>query len=353
VDFIKTNPDWEAQITQKPYCVTVKRDGDYILLAYSQIDSDFTNDIVKECRGIILDKDYNHVCVPFFKFGNYGEGYVDAIDWKTARVQSKIDGSLIKAAFYNGEWHISTNGMIDARKAEIQSDLSPYKNFYDLFMAAAENSGLDIEKLGNGYTWMFELVSPWNRVVVSYENTELYHIGARNMTTMEEENIDIGVKKPKEYPLYSIEECVKAASELPFSEEGYVVVDANWHRNKVKSPAYAAAHHLNTGAITTARIVGILRQGTDDDFIAYFSHFKGIVEETKAKINEFCDEMDKNTVGISRDDAKKDRKGFAAMATTTMCPPFLFSWLDGRCETAREWLWQQTDEKVAYWIEKV
>jgi len=37
---------------------------------------------------------------------------------------------------------------------------------------------------------------------------------------------------------------VAAAEALPFDEEGYVVVDANWHRAKVKSLAYLQVHHL-------------------------------------------------------------------------------------------------------------
>jgi len=31
--------------------------------------------------------------------------YADTIDWSAARVQEKVDGSLIKVWYYNGEWN--------------------------------------------------------------------------------------------------------------------------------------------------------------------------------------------------------------------------------------------------------
>ena len=85
--FIQSNPNWELRLSQKPYCITVKHKDNFIMFSYSQIDSDFFNPVVKECRGIILDDKFNVCCYGFNKFGNYGEGYADNIDWNTARMQ--------------------------------------------------------------------------------------------------------------------------------------------------------------------------------------------------------------------------------------------------------------------------
>ena len=90
IEFIKNNIDWEQKLQDKPYCITIKRKDNFIIFNYNQIESDFYNPIVKECRGVILeDKTFKPVCVPFYKFGNYGEGYADTIDWSAARVQKK------------------------------------------------------------------------------------------------------------------------------------------------------------------------------------------------------------------------------------------------------------------------
>ncbi len=50
-----------------------------------------------QSRGLILRKDTNQpVCVPFYKFFNFGEEQAHPIDWSTALVYEKVDGSLIK-----------------------------------------------------------------------------------------------------------------------------------------------------------------------------------------------------------------------------------------------------------------
>lgn len=105
--FIKDNANWEELLTKKPYCLKIKKDEDYTILSYNQIESDFYNPIVRECRGIILENStLTPVCVPFYKFGNYGEGYVPDIDWSSARTQEKVDGSLIKVWYHNGKWRV-------------------------------------------------------------------------------------------------------------------------------------------------------------------------------------------------------------------------------------------------------
>ena len=54
VDYIKTHPDWRKELTQKPFCLTIKDKGPYTIFSYSQIDSDFSLPEVQVARGIIL-----------------------------------------------------------------------------------------------------------------------------------------------------------------------------------------------------------------------------------------------------------------------------------------------------------
>jgi tRNA splicing ligase len=53
--------------------------------------------VVQECRGLILDESANWriVAFPYTKFFNYGEEHAASIDWSTACVQEKLDGSLM------------------------------------------------------------------------------------------------------------------------------------------------------------------------------------------------------------------------------------------------------------------
>lgn len=87
-----------------------------VLLKYNQVESDFRKPIVRECRGLVLDEadDWRVVCRAFDKFFNYGEPGAAEIDWGTARVQEKLDGSLTTLYSYAGRWHVATSGSPDA-----------------------------------------------------------------------------------------------------------------------------------------------------------------------------------------------------------------------------------------------
>ena len=55
LDFIKQNKENWKDVLQKPlYSLIVKEDDDYILLKYNQLESDLSNSIVQECRGVSL-----------------------------------------------------------------------------------------------------------------------------------------------------------------------------------------------------------------------------------------------------------------------------------------------------------
>ena len=141
LDFIESNPDWENKLMGSPYFVKTKREDGLVLTKYDQTHSDMTIPLVRECRGIILDETNGHqpVCVPLFKFGNFGESYIPDIDWTSACIQEKLDGSLIKLWYHAGEWRVSSNGEINARNAYIRPTLLndvPETNLHALFSEA-------------------------------------------------------------------------------------------------------------------------------------------------------------------------------------------------------------------------
>lgn len=351
-EFIKQNDNWEQILAEKPYCLKIKKDDEYTLLSYDQIKSDFYNEIVRECRGIILEnKTLEPVCIPFYKFGNYGEGYVPNIDWNSARTQEKVDGSLIKVWFHNGKWRVSTNGTIDAYKCEIgQVDLlkldCPYKYFGELFDKAKENVGLDFEKLNKDYTYMFELVSPYNKVVIEYKEIAIYHIGTRNNRTLEELDIDIGVKKPQQFTLYTLEECLESASKLPYNEEGYVVVDKDWNRIKIKSPQYVAVHHIkNNGDVNIASIVQLIRTNEIGEFLTYFAEYTNNVNIIKSKINNILLSLNNGLLEI-KDKEFATQKDFALAVKDRPFSAFFFSWNKDRSLTPETWFWKMDNNKI-------
>lgn len=355
IEFLGNNANWKEILTQPPYCLTIKEEDDFILIKYNQCDSDFNEQLVRECRGIILDKNLKPVCIPFFKFGNYGESYCPEIDWKSARVQEKVDGSLIKVWFYDGKWRVSTNGTIDAYKSELGQSLFslleiPFETFGQLFYRASENAGLDFERLNKNYTYMFELVSPYNKVVVPYKDITIYHIGTRNNQTIEELDEDIGVQKPKHFDLHTLEDCIETASKMPYSEEGYVVVDKNWNRVKIKSPQYVAVHHLkNNGDLNIASLVQLIRTNEIEEFCTYFPEYKDIVMKLKNKTEEVIDRLETNLekLKIKNFETKKD---FALEVKDLPFSAFYFAWYGDKSITPKEWFWGHDNNKIKEWL---
>jgi hypothetical protein len=349
-EFIHAHHDWEARLAEAPYFIRVKRDGPYVLLKYEQYASDFTSPLVRDCRGVIFDEEdsYRPVCVPFFKFGNYGEPYVPEIDWGTARVQEKIDGSLIKLWHDRGGWRTSTNSAIDARNAASQNAYSEEftgRTFYDLFWEAWENANGQLDRLDKGCTYLFELTSPLNRVIVRYRETGIWHIGTRDNSTLTEFETDIGVRKPKEHPLRDLADVVAAAEKLSADGEGFVVVDGNYRRVKVKSPRYVMLAHLLAGVSTEKNILSLILRGEAEEFLTYFPEYTEDVDRMKRRFEDLIDDIEKEAMSL-RDLKFGSRKDMAAVVTRMKYPAFLFAVSDGKIASAREWLHTRPAEKV-------
>jgi T4 RnlA family RNA ligase len=337
LDYIRNHIEWRKELVEKPYCISIKDDGPYTLFGYNMIDSDFKLPIVQVCRGIILkncdSSDPIIVCQAFNKFFNYNEPNAHSIDWNTARIQEKIDGSIIKVWFDDGAWHVSTNGVIDAHNAGLQVPQDGLISYYDLFSLAAINAGLDYNKLRANNTWIFELVSPWNRIVVPYKETTIYHIGARYNLTGLEFDEDIGIQKPHVYSFASWEDMVKTTAELPFDREGYVVVDNNWSRVKVKSLAYLQAHHIkNNGNINPDRVLELIRSGNDTEFVEYFPEYKEHFDKIRVKYRESLDYINKVLYNITgmRGGNRKDFAMWVMKNINEKMRKYCFTWYDGK-----------------------
>lgn len=259
----------------EPYCLDIKEQGDLALLKYNQYNSDFTNPIVRECRGIIFYKPtWDVVCFPFTKFFNEGEVYADHLDESELHVYEKVDGSLAKVWYFEGAWRLSSNGTIDA--ADALTDLSGY-NFQSLFMRALSTYGLDWQSftstLDKNYTYMYELATEVNRIVVEYQGFHVYYLGQRNIHTFQEEYIpDERIDNVQVYSFKTIKDIIAAAEALPDNAEGYVVRDKNWNRVKIKSPRYFLLHKLaNNGK---PDLVEYYLENELSELFAYFPEYR-------------------------------------------------------------------------------
>lgn len=349
-EFIVKNSDWRSKLAEAPYYITIKEDNNLIIFSYNLVKgSDFTNPIVRECRGIILEKEsWDVVCRGFDKFGNYGESYVPELDWYTATVTEKIDGSLIKVFWYQDEWRIATNNSIDAFAARIEE--ARYSgSFGDLFLKTFEKKYGSFDKSLNKdrVTYLFELVSPCTQIVVPYAEPDIFYLGCRNNitgieTAFFEENFNF--KTPKTYSLTSLEAVQKAAATLPHTEEGYVVVDKNYNRCKIKSPEYVMAHHMiNNNQISKRKLIEIINCGDEEEFLIYCPAFRDEIKKLKGQRQDYNNYLI-NVVytieqfGFARGKTKKE---FIEWLKTRSFDPFTFQfllyWYDYRNLTFKEW----------------
>jgi len=256
--------------SQEPFHFKVSEDAEknLYLLKYDQFKTDFKEKAAHEARGIILCKDTNRVvCYPFNKFFNAGEKHASEIDWESAIVHHKYDGSIIKLYYHDDKWHVATNGTTDAKKAESFGG----KTLFELFQEASSDHNLDYDKLDKECTYMFELMHPEHLIVIRYQKPKIIHIGTRHNITYEESYDHIGIEQAEHFLLKTLEDCQNEAIKLGAAQEGYVIRDKHWNRIKVKGPTYVKLHHTLTNNHLTEEEVAaqMILKGEEDEVKAY------------------------------------------------------------------------------------
>jgi len=371
IDYIKTHKNWKSELEGPPYNLIIKEDGGLTILSYTP-HTDFNEVICRECRGLIIDSEtFEIVCYGFDKFFNYSDPHAADIDWGSVAIQKKIDGSLIKVAYSEkGRGYldgrkilVSTNNCIFAADASVNKlgadarGESVISNFEELFWKAVEIAGKASDKPDGilnktnilpGYTYMFELCSPYNRIVVPHSDIEIYHIGTRNNETLEEVEADIGIQKPERYGFATLEECVESVSKLPYNEEGYVAVDKYYHRVKIKSPAYVATHHIISN-ISDKRLFLLIRDGQSENFLSRFPEYRGMIEGIEAKISKFTEYVSKFADANKLSEiptGKEFDKEYAMIVKDSLCPSFFFGIRQNKWSGPTEYLKGFLESKV-------
>lgn len=332
-EFILAHDNWRELLADAPYNLKISEDDGYVLFKYNQIASDFNKEICKEARGLILDTQDNFRVVryAFKKFFNVDEGFAAHLDWDTAVATEKIDGSIMSVWFARGKWHLSTNGTIDAFKAELNG-VGPYKTFGELFESVLPLSWFK-NNVSNYFAHMcytFELVSPYNKVVIDYPETKVYLLSIRNMNTLVEYPLDEVAEFAKRFNLtmpqfyYMNDEAGfrRLVEQMPEGHEGIVVRDENGERVKIKTLLYFEMHRAkNNGVITLERIVDLIRANDHYEFLSYFPEYQSVFDDVKRqidhsevvleKVRQDVAEWKNNNKDVYEQDERMARKWFA------------------------------------------
>ena len=322
--FIKKYPDsFEEELAKAPYAVKVKRHPkrpNLVMFRYSQFESDFTNPIVRCCRGSVYDisplpngtpisGDGEDIIVrpylmPFFKFNNYGEKSADPIDWNsTLYVRDKLDGSLLKLLKEPGGSDLwTTNGSFDIHvevpelfPAPTDENLPPPYTFASLRDYALRGHEEEVKRLPEGWTFMFELTSPYNKIIVPYRETKLTLLGCRDQQGLEHtpewaaETFGLSFATPQIYQFKNIDEVIAYCKSVDTNDrEGVVVQDGNFNRIKIKTEHYISLFYLKgDDHFSDSRVFEAIKQGSIDDALASWPEIGPRTDEITAEWTGF------------------------------------------------------------------
>ena len=215
-------------------------------LKYGAIGVEKANPIVRACRGAVVQKDddgFSLEAYAFDRFFNLGEAEADEIDWSSANVYEKYDGSLIKL-FWNGvQWVVSTSGSVGGAGNVGDSGKSFEELFWDTFRFMRYNAF----DLNPDYCYVFELCAPENRIVVKYDEPMLRLLAVRDRANDFVE-LPLGdfsrvfwVAESFDYGAIQLLQAVNARGA---DHEGFIVCDAYGRRIKVKSDVYVQLHRV-------------------------------------------------------------------------------------------------------------
>ena len=305
--------------------------------------------MVRVARGLIVeyvpsrpDRIRRIVANPFPRFANLDEIEETRLDQLPSElyVSEKLDGSLIIVWHYLGRWYFSTRGGFASRQAQAAE-------------AWYRKMGL-ADPPDTSCTYLFEWISPDNRIVVDYKDRqELVLLAVRRTATGEEDPPErlpivasyIGVRA---VPMRRLFEAVK---DLPFGppdqHEGYVLYSHKpYLRVKVKSPAWVMAHrilhHLSPAQVVEWAKTGVLPEEVLRLPPSLLSPIEQAIMQAQAAYEDLMAQA-KALVHRTAHLSSRKEKALATEGEPKAVRTVFFALLDGNEERASEIAWAMVE----------
>jgi RNA ligase len=231
---------------------------------------DLSGAIRREARGLIFDRDGNIMSRPFHKFFNVNERaetQTHEIDMSQPHViMEKMDGSMIRPILVDGYLRLATKMGVTNVAMEAEAWLaaqdSEYKDWLRVYMA-------------NGYTPIFEWVSPFNQIVLAYEIEDLVLLAIRDNVTGE--YLDLNEELEAIYCPFTVVRSYGsmegnileyiARQRGAEGREGDIIRFADGHMLKVKNDWYVRIHKTIDRITFDRNIVDLIINEEVDDVI--------------------------------------------------------------------------------------
>lgn len=303
------------------------------------------DEVTKACRGLIIDHSFNIVARPFPKFFNVEEHDASDIPHEQPHVFTKEDGSLAILFRYNGHIEIATRGSFTSDQAVWAT--KQLKERYWGFAITGMKMLMDA-----GYTPLFEIIYPDNRVVVDYGPDEkLVLLGL--MSNQEGASVPFVAPEPGMWPHVAARHEYTSLADLKAldlpNREGFVLYyPQSDFRVKVKFPTYVETHRKVFGLSTTwvweamengTKHELTLLEGLPDEYMDW-------VETTGREYRLKALEIEKECrQDLADADPAWSRKQFAEYATQCAYPKILFLLYDDK--SYQEAIWKLVKPKYA------
>ena len=132
----------------------------------------------RECRGLIFDADGNLMSRPFHKFFNINEReetQTHVVDMSQPHaIMEKMDGSMIRPILVDGYLRLATKMGVTHVAMQAEEWLAAQDPSLKEWMRQCVRDSV---------TPIFEWVSPFNQIVLAYEEADLVYLGTRDNAT--------------------------------------------------------------------------------------------------------------------------------------------------------------------------
>lgn len=262
------------------------------------------------CRSVIINSDNKVIGFAPPKSINadtFIQKYPDNKSHDSIVAEEFIEGTMINVFFdpsigLTGGWEISTRNTVGATSSFYKSPNA--KTFRQMFMEAATENKLDINKLETDMCYSFVLQHPENRIVVPFSKPQLYLVGVYKIENKPNEIIvshydvseykhffsELGtsVKFPEEYKFDSYKELVDKYGSMNTSYDIVGVVIHNkltGERTKIRNPVYEQVRNLRGNQPKLQyQYLCLRKEGKVKDFLKYYP-------ENKKEFSTFRDQV--------------------------------------------------------------
>lgn len=312
-----------------------KTDGQLVILDYNTLSPSlsWSEPYGYVCRGLILDaRTFDVISFGLPKFWNLGESEAAAIDWSTARVVEKLDGSMVQRFFnpHTSRFEYSTRYQLPHELAK--NEVRPGLTWLDLINRCIDPSTYPVQPPNR--TFVYEVMSPANRIVVRQTDYSSKLIAVRELRDLEERVVpdDVG---PRSFSYTSATETqIYAETFKGTDQEGFVVVDGSFRRVKVKGSDYVRLHRLKDNNASPRALINLARSGDYEEVLTHFPELRPPVEQAIEALETLVRAHEAANDDLKSIEAQKDF-AIAVNARGLQYPAALFLARSGKASSIR------------------